>query len=213
MKRKMFLPKRLAYALLAPWFWSLSSGHFRSSLVGMSLDSKGNSVPWLTYSALRWLKRIDLSNLKVVEFGGGASTEFWSMNCRSVTVFESSKYWANHLTNKKFKNAEIIKVPDDQFSQIEIVNQFTMSQKRQFDIVLVDGLSRIKLFELALELLCEDGILICDNTTQYPFDKCWNLCSSDFIKIDFDDWSNLNLKIQRTSIVLKKNNRFLAPDF
>lgn len=210
MKRKMFLPKRLAYALLTPWLWSLSSGHFRSSLVGMSLDSKGNCVPWLTYSALRWLQRIDLSNLRVVEFGGGASTEFWSINCRSVTVFESSKYWADYLTKKKYKNVEIIKVPVDQISQIEIIKQFTMSHLNQFDIVLVDGLSRIKLFELALDLLYEDGILICDNTTQYPYDKCWNLCSRDFIKIDFDDWSNLNLKIQCTSILLKKNSRFLA---
>ena len=47
------LVRKLGTALLTPFYFSLSTGHFRSSLASRALTKSGLPIPLLTYPASR----------------------------------------------------------------------------------------------------------------------------------------------------------------
>jgi len=66
------------------WFLSLS---------GEPKDSSG-AVPWITYPAATMLARIIRPDFRVLEFGCGASTIWWSNRVRAVVAVDHNPQWA-----------------------------------------------------------------------------------------------------------------------
>jgi hypothetical protein len=63
------------------------SGWLESKNVNASMR-RGEFIPWITYSALHALERLDFRSLRVLEFGAGASSFFFLERCRKLTSYE-----------------------------------------------------------------------------------------------------------------------------
>ncbi len=54
------------------------NGWFTSVKLGRSVDLDGNPLPWITYPAIEMLRRIDILNGRVFEYGAGNSSLWWA---------------------------------------------------------------------------------------------------------------------------------------
>ncbi len=121
-------------------------------------DADGTAIPWMTYSAIEYLKQFDLSNRTVLEFGCGSSTEFWASRAKEVTSVENDRAWYDRQrgalrSNIKLIFAEAIEeyiCPDSLGHQI-------------YDIVVIDGRYRFDCATRAADWVTSDGVVILDN--------------------------------------------------
>lgn len=104
----MTVPKSKNSSLDAqPHLFLESSGWRRSFLEQEAVDNEG-PVPWFTYPALRFLKNIIRPNFKVLEFGSGNSSIWWSAHVRQVVSVEHDPQFASALTSKDIPNVTVL---------------------------------------------------------------------------------------------------------
>src|SRR5580765_1536774 len=64
-------------------------------------DEKTDAVfPWFTHPFLEWLDAQDLSEARVLEFGGGRSTRWWRKRAAWVTSIEANPEWAEQVSKE-----------------------------------------------------------------------------------------------------------------
>ena len=73
-----FFFRRILTALITPVLFSYKSGHFLSSIQSKAVDKKNNPIPWYTYSCIDFLQTFNYENKKILEFGSGQSSIWWS---------------------------------------------------------------------------------------------------------------------------------------
>lgn len=186
---KQFLPsgftkpiRSFFTAIVTPWRYSLRKGHFRSSFANKALDNSGQPIPWYTYPVIDFLKYRNYDGKRVLEFGGGQSTLWWAMRCKSVISFEGSKNWFDQIKKSMPENVELNYVeqsPQDQC--LKKIKEIINNQK--FDIIIVDGLWRFDLAVMAKEYIKPDGAIIVDNSSGYKIYEAF--LGSEFNRIDF----------------------------
>lgn len=88
------------------WVFSRTSGF---SAIGSDL------VPWLTYPLIRFLERWDLSRESVLEFGGGASSVWFSMRAKSLVTWEFDAEYASALRRANLPGNSEIRCTDSGF--------------------------------------------------------------------------------------------------
>lgn len=133
-------------------------------------EDNGLVMPWFTHPFLDVLKTWDLSNKRVLEFGGGRSTAWWRKRADWVTTVEANKDWANQIQQECYNNALIngvifvvpINEGDSQYKE-----EYTKCSENYgpYDIVIVDGILRYECLEYALTLP-RPLTLIADNWDQ-----------------------------------------------
>ena len=153
--------RKLLTALLTPIRFSLHTGHFRSSLRSAALDRYGAPIPWYTYPAIDFVDTKDFSTKTVLEFGSGNSTLWWAKRCQRIVSFDSDPKWFAYVKSKAPANAEVILIPDD-LTGIE-----GHLQGSKFDVIIIDGLDRLKAASRSIELLQPDGAILFDNSEGY----------------------------------------------
>jgi len=127
---------------------------------GKSLLSCG--LPWLTPGAIDALEKILNPQSKVVEFGSGGSTVFFSRRSASVLSWEPNSYWRKLVAAAiaPAKNVHITK---------HLENVFMLGP--DFDLVLVDShhgaTNRFKIANRALKLVGPAGHFVLDNYGRY----------------------------------------------
>jgi hypothetical protein len=171
-------------AVLTPAHFAITSGHFRSSLRRRALDRAGSPLPWYTYPAIDFLAARRFDGRAVLEFGAGQSTLWWSRRAGSVLALESDPAWAERLRPQLPPHARLHLVPRD------LAGLAAITAGRRFDIIVVDGLDRLRAAEAAVDLLAEDGAILFDNAEQpsgapgfYPIHDL--LRDRGFSRIDF----------------------------
>src|SRR3989344_8151771 len=79
----------------------------QSALTQSALDSKGEPIPWYTYTAIEYIKSLDLSYSRILEWGVGNSTVFWSRNCKYVFGIESKEESCDYVRKHVGSNVEL----------------------------------------------------------------------------------------------------------
>jgi len=97
---------KLRLATLARQFLT-SSGWFRSVESGIPVDARG-PVPWFTCPAIRFLNPIAGKDYRVLEFGSGSSTHWWSERGREVVSVEHDPGWAHRFRETAAPNVSLI---------------------------------------------------------------------------------------------------------
>ena len=172
-------------ALLTPIRFSLYSGHLRSSLRAASVNRKGSPIPWYTYPAIDFLLSREFSQKEVLEFGGGHSTLWWAERAKWVITFEEDLDWFSNLSGKCPSNVDLIYMP---LVGAEVTCQSIRAALKEknadkFDIIVIDGLYRCELIEVAVDYLRDGGLIICDNGEGYGFFEGFK--GKGFSRIDF----------------------------
>ena len=134
--------------------------------------SNGYMFPWYVLPMLEELVTWDVSQWEIFESGGGASTIWWAVKCKHVTVLETSKEWLNRI--KEFATKQGL----DNITYLLEWEEFPNSlrpyhyqghlsrQVTMFDAVIADGSFRCETCKEAPWHLKEGGILIADNFQQ-----------------------------------------------
>lgn len=168
-------------AFITPVLFSLQTGHFRSSLARAAVSRQGDPLPWYTYPCIHFLEQRNLEDKTILEFGGGQSTLWWAKNAKKVVTFESDEHWHVCLKNMVPENVDLHFASEESVESCITSVTLALEEKQysRFDIVIIDGLFRSQLLEIAFGAIAEHGAIICDNAEGYGFyentkDRGWS---------------------------------------
>lgn len=189
---KTYLPRwisspirNLATALLTPILFSWRTGHLRSSFKMAAVTKSGDPLPWYTYPCIDFLRFRSYEDKTVLEFGAGQSTRWWAHRAKRVVAFEGDEAWLQKLKANIPSNVELHLVSMESPSAcVEAVQRVLSDQSNpRFDIVVIDGLYRSDLIELATRVVLDTGIIICDNAESYGIYEGFK--DRNFQRVDF----------------------------
>ncbi|MFL5240486.1 MAG: L-isoaspartate O-methyltransferase [Gemmataceae bacterium] len=126
-----------------------------------AVDSHGNPIPWYTYPAIDLLDTKDFSTKTVLEFGSGQSTLWWAKRAKSVLSFEKNAKWHAYVRSQLPHNAEVFLISGDLTGLEDYLPQ------SPFDLVIIDGMDRLKAARRSIDLLQEQGAILVDNSDGY----------------------------------------------
>ena len=201
--------RRILTALITPVLFSFNSGHFKSSLQSKAVDKKNNPIPWYTYSCIDFLQTFNFENKRILEFGSGQSSIWWSKHSLEVHSLEDNNYYAKKISKLNIKNLKVYNC-DTYLNNFDKLN----FNKNYFDIIIVDGFDRFLSFKKSLDLISHSGIFIFDNSEGYneprddydshPILKMMKECG--FLRIDFYGYAPGVIKKHCTSVFHKQTS-------
>lgn len=125
-------------------------------------------TPWLTDQAKQFLQEWfkDKKDPKVLEFGAGGSTVWFSKQTKNLVTIESQEDWykdvkANLSSQPDCNSVDLRLIPNEYY---KVCDQL---EDASFDLILVDARYRVKCIEHCKRLVKPGGILMLDNA-----DRC-----------------------------------------
>jgi len=97
-----------------------------------SVDENHNPIPWYTYPATEYLSHLDLTRMKVFEYGSGNSTLWWAARSKSVESVEDDKEWFEKINTNL--GAEQVRY----LLEIE-KDAYISAASKDADIFIIDG--------------------------------------------------------------------------
>ena len=179
----------------------IGHGFTRSASEHFSTDNWGRPLPWIARPVIDFLFQLDLSALTAFEYGGGASTFYWTRRCASVVCVESDKGWADRLKAELGPKVRVLlrDEPRAYASAILETSDF-------YDIILIDAAPtyRPECAGPAVERLSSRGMIILDDAPFYP-ETAAKLRAAGLIEVDMTGYSPLENNLQTTSLFLSKD--------
>lgn len=126
---------------------------------------------------------------------------------RDVTTFETDAGWIEEIKRIPGRNVEVYHAPVELEQQAVFVRQTLDSLDKKFDVIIVDGLHRSAMFEIAMPYLADDGMVICDNAEGYGFYESWQKFPG-FMRVDFYGHAPGVIHPHATSILFRNDCRF-----
>jgi precorrin-6B methylase 2 len=121
-------------------------------------------LPWLSWPAVDFLKLHLHPGMRVLEFGGGGSTEFFlSRGCDVVTV-ERSMEWVDKIHQRVDRIGgaprwRLTYVPESAAP----FDYFGSLRMGPWNVILIDAAYRLGCLEAARDCLTRDGMILFDN--------------------------------------------------
>lgn len=172
-------------AILTPIIFSYNTGHFKSSFKMMAVSKDGKPLPWYTYPSIDFLKSRSYKDKSVLEFGGGQSTLWWAERANSVVAIEGDNKWFERYKRIIPANVSLYKVSmESSATCVSQVKEILNKEKfKKFDVIIIDGLYRFEMIEIAIKFMSDDGVIICDNSEGYGFYEGFK--NSGLQRVDF----------------------------
>ena len=155
-------------------------------------NSVNDRSPWMSFSAVRFLKEITRKDMRVFEYGSGGSTLFWISRVQEVVSVEHDTSWYSNMKKqldeqaiqnfsyilsepvndpgfgkKRFENPDDYISSDPAYSGKnfeQYVKSIDSYPDNYFDIVVVDGRARPSCIKHGIPKLKKNGWLIIDNS-------------------------------------------------
>jgi hypothetical protein len=182
----------------------IAHGFARSAEEGLPVDHWGQPVPWVARPVIDFLSQLDLSQLSVFEYGGGASTFYWDRRCAAVVTVESNEEWAKRLVQGVGPRSRILYRPEQQAFAEAI-----LESDDRYDIIIIDAAPafRSRCAEPALKRLSARGMIILDDTPFCSY-SAETLRKAGLIEVDVTGFTPLEANIQTTSLFLSRSFDF-----
>jgi hypothetical protein len=186
-------------------------GHYRTIREGASLSPAGEPWPWISYGAIFYLERLDFSACKVLEFGSGGSTLYWSKRAREVISIETDRRWYDKVKDGLPSHVRLRHFGNEQWG--ECLKEVAASAP--YDAIVIDGAWRAACADACVSLLMPTGMVILDNPDWYPKAHA-SMARHDLLEVSFSGltpifaWSTTtNVYLTRQfSIPLKRPFKF-----
>ncbi len=145
------------------------------------LAPNGLVYPWWTHPCLDVIEQWDLKEKTWLEFGAGLSTAWLRSRCEWVDSIEANISWAVTASQYAIENglfngavySSTSDLPDgipeqrDRYFRLIPDGSLDILQKREYDIISVDGIWRNECLQWALDhFKGRGGILVVDNMDQ-----------------------------------------------
>lgn len=203
--------RRLLTAVWTPVRFSLRTGHFRSALAARAVDRVGEPMIWYTYPAIDFLGAQDFTGRTVLEFGAGQSTLWWAKRAAHVVAVEGNAEWHGYIRGRMPANVELHLAPDD------LTGVDAILADRTFDVVVVDGLDRLRAARVAADRVRPDGCVVVDNSEGYwggdgagTFPILDHLREQRFQRVDFYGFAPGVIETHCTSLFFRAQSFIVA---
>ncbi len=174
------------------------------------INGDGEIIPLLTTSFLNWFETQNWGSMKLLEFGSGGSTLYFSKFFKSVTSLETNKDWFEKISSKAPKNVTVLKVK----SIIESLRADSIKNINNFDAILIDaGENRAKITRYLVDSNFK-GIIFFDNADNYR-NSIGTLTRNGYIEIPFFGLKPITDYLDCTSILMRHSmaKTFLDADW
>jgi hypothetical protein len=178
-------------------------GYLDSVVWNKPIHKKYGEVPWMNYAFIEFLSTKDLANISVLEVGGGNSTLFWAKRVKRVVTFETDPNWFSHLRRKVAPH-----------NNVSLIDTFTTESFDQpnvklnaIDMVIIDGLERLKIMKLVLEKYKNLGVIVFDDTHATKYKDAFRLAKDEgFKELTFTGLKPSRFGKFSTTLFYRKNN-------
>ena len=124
-------------------------------------DENKKINPWWNRSIIDFVKKYLNKSLSVFEWGSGNSTLFWSQYVKEVVSVEHNKQWYEKM-QKVIPDNVLLKYCELEYGGV--YSNSILNEKREFEIILIDGRDRVRCAKNSVMRLKENGIIIWDNS-------------------------------------------------
>ncbi len=134
-------------------------------------EETGVCFPWFTHPCLEVIKKWDLSDKVIMEWGGGASTVWWALKSKKVYSVDHNIEWFDRMSQELYErglNSKYLMnlINTSEGDQSENRDAYVKCYHNTlFNICVVDGVHRYECAEYAVKVL-KPEILIIDNHQQ-----------------------------------------------
>lgn len=124
--------------------------------------------PWITQDARKFLQEFcdERPNAKILEFGMGGSTIWFTKHTNQLTSIEHDLGWFRKVRNYTKK---LRKSPNLIFHKRPYCNLCDKFPDESFDLILIDGRDRVKCLLKSIRLLKPGGVLMLDNSERHIY--------------------------------------------
>lgn len=193
------------YWMLRRHSYLADKGWFKSFRSGESVDASGTPVPWLTYSAVRFLDERLPPDARVFEYGSGFGTGWWAERAELVHAAEHSSRWKEKVAPSLPKNVKVYQ------RRLGAGYEKAAAQgDEKYDIIILDGRNRDKCFHYAKQGLTKRGVIIFDDSNWVKYQKTISYIRSEgFRQLPFRGMGPIEFTECETSIFYRKDNLLL----
>lgn len=172
-------------------------------------DSSGMVMPWYTWPALEEIEKWDLSEKKILEFGGGSSTLWFAKRCREIVCVETDQDYSDAIISNRIHNLKLygrlLKIEGLRESGYFNVDLIYM-HKVLFEIIVVDCdpvVARDFVIGESINVLKPGGKLIVDNWRQPSVYMPSNSIMQALVKFEVDLYRQPDHEDWQTAIFTK----------
>jgi hypothetical protein len=163
MSVRLWFRRNLARVEAATSGYLVQIGWMETRASGAARDVSGQPIPWFTYSAIRFLGDRVQPLWRVLEFGAGMGTLWWSGRVKEVVAVEHDAGWAGQVLSQCTARVQQV---DDRSADAYV--KATMGTG-PYDVVIVDGLYRNDCLVLAPALLTTAGVIVLDDAQRAEY--------------------------------------------
>lgn len=203
--------RSLATAVLTPLLFSYRSGHFLSSFKISAVSKKGEPIPWYTYPCIDFLTQRSFSNKKILEFGGGQSSLWWAHRAESVLTFEGNQQWYSKINQLMPENVDLrlVSMRDRASCVSDIRAIISENPDIKYDVVVIDGLYREQMIDIAKDVVADQGVIVVDNADGY--DIYQGFMDTSLNRVDFFGYAPGVVLPHSTSIYFSAGSDLFSP--
>jgi len=163
--------RSLGTALIGPILFAYRTGYWRSAFKRVAVSKNNRPLPWYSYPSIDFLKYRNYEEKIVLEFGGGQSTLWWAERAKNVVTLEGDKGWYEKIKGNMPDNADLtyVSMESKEANVSQVKESLSEKNHEEYDVIIIDGLYRFEMIDIAINYLKEDGIIICDNAEGYGF--------------------------------------------
>ena len=174
--------------------------------VGRKVAGVRPVLPWITFPAMRFIRRRITPNTRVFEWSCGMSTLWFERRCGEVRAVEDDPAWYGAIAKRATK-AKVVLLEGSAY-----VEKILEHPAGYFEVVSVDGSRRLECFRLALERVHRGGLLIVDNTDSdhatkgelFVIDQMLDELGPDWEVHRFPGWGPGNLYAWETTVCVRR---------
>lgn len=132
--------------------------------------------PWIHQEVIKLLDQVIKKDTRILEFGSGYSTVYFSNLSDNVISIEHNKNWYEKikvLLDKKviyiLKEINYISKPPENklfYKSENLESLLNINQPLEFDIILIDGIDRVNCAYGSYQYLKNGGMLILDDSNR-----------------------------------------------
>ena len=182
----------------------VTSGLMESYRRGYPCKVNGTAVPWMNYGLITLLEERLTEDVKLLEFGSGYSTLFFSRLVGSVTSIESDATWCETTRQMVGDSARVVLVDS---TETESYRKVLEQLDDHFDVILIDGRNRVSCALLTSDMVTERGVILFDDSMREEYKEgIDHLVDKGFKRLDFEGIKPTSIKLYRTTLFYKPGN-------
>lgn len=158
----------------------------------------------MNYAMVEFLNQRLHKEMRVFEYGSGFSTQYFAERVGSILALESDGRWKTEVEKmlRDTPNAEVIqRTPGEYYEAAAAEN----SQK--YDLIINDGLNRVKCARYAWNALTPEGVLLLDDSDRDEYREVFQMAEErGFKSLTISGIKPFSFKREETTIFYRTMN-------